>query len=80
MEKNSKTFEVITGLRQGDALSPTLLNVALDKVVRSLPVHRGIELFRSKTILAYADDIMTIGRSREEILQKRLTLSRRLSQ
>lgn len=31
------SFEVVRGLRQGDALSLTLLNVALDKVIRSLP-------------------------------------------
>uniref|UniRef100_A0A2S2QCR5 Retrovirus-related Pol polyprotein from type-2 retrotransposable element R2DM n=1 Tax=Sipha flava TaxID=143950 RepID=A0A2S2QCR5_9HEMI len=32
----SETFTVVTGLKQGDALSPVLFNLALEKVVRIL--------------------------------------------
>lgn len=68
--KISESFEASTGLRQGDALSPTLFNIALEKVIKSLPDYQGMELLRNKTILAYADDIMVIGCSREEIITK----------
>lgn len=30
----SDEFDVITGLKQGDALSPLLFNIALEKVIR----------------------------------------------
>uniref|UniRef100_A0A2S2NNU5 Retrovirus-related Pol polyprotein from type-2 retrotransposable element R2DM n=1 Tax=Schizaphis graminum TaxID=13262 RepID=A0A2S2NNU5_SCHGA len=69
-KKISESFEVVTGLRQGDALSPTLFNVDLEKVMKSLPAYQGMELLGNKTILAYADDIMVIGCSREEIITK----------
>ncbi|KAL4101223.1 hypothetical protein QTP88_021243 [Uroleucon formosanum] len=64
------SFEASTGLRQGDALSPTLFNIALEKVIKSLPDYQEMELLGNKTILAYADDIMVIGCSREEIITK----------
>jgi hypothetical protein len=37
----SEEFEVITGLKQGDALSPMLLNIALEKVLRSVQSVTG---------------------------------------
>jgi len=43
--------------------------LALEKVMRSLPVHQRMELLGKKTILAYADD-MVIWCSREEIITK----------
>jgi hypothetical protein len=30
----SEDFDVVTGLRQGDALSPALFNIALESVIR----------------------------------------------
>lgn len=68
--KISESFEASTGLRQGDALSPTLFNIALKKVIKSLPDYQGMKLLENKTILAYADDYMVIGCSREEIITK----------
>lgn len=32
----SDEFQVVTSLKQGDALSPLLFNIALEKVVRSI--------------------------------------------
>lgn len=49
-KKISESFEVGTWLRQGDALSPTLFNVASEKVIRSLPVHQGMELLGNNMI------------------------------
>jgi len=48
-EKISESFEVGTGLRQGDALSPTLFNVAQEQVIKSLPAYQGMELLGNKT-------------------------------
>ncbi|KAL4122642.1 hypothetical protein QTP88_014932 [Uroleucon formosanum] len=65
--KLSKSFEVRTGLRQGDALFPVLFNLALEKVIRSLPTKQNMEILEQKTILAYEDDIVIVGSSRIDV-------------
>ncbi|KAF0755744.1 ribosome biogenesis protein TSR3 isoform X1 [Aphis craccivora] len=58
----SKSFKVTSGLRQGDALSPILFNIVLEKVVRDKNILEGITLELSKIgLLAYADDIAITG-------------------
>jgi len=56
-----KKFQVRCGLRQEDALSPTLFNLALEKVVRNFQDDREMELLWGTTFLAYVDDIMILG-------------------
>lgn len=47
----SKAFMINTGLKQGDALSPMLFNIALEEVVRNaLNTCIGVKLQESKTI------------------------------
>lgn len=58
----SKPFKVTSGLRQGDALSPILFNLVLEKVVRDMNISGGVTLGQSKIgLLAYADDIAILG-------------------
>jgi RNAse (barnase) inhibitor barstar len=66
----SEDFSVETGLRQGDALSPTLFNIALESVVREvlddvtgLRIGEGHQI----TLAAYADDIIIIGETEEDL-------------
>jgi hypothetical protein len=53
----SSTFEVNSGLRQGNALSLTLLNLGLEKVIRELSHSHQVEVVNKEIILSYADDI-----------------------
>ena len=68
----SETFEVRTGVRQGCALSPTLFNYAVDWILKSaLNGFSGVQVGEKVRVsdLAYADDIVLLGNSREEIQQ-----------
>jgi hypothetical protein len=59
----SDPFITREGLRQGDALSCVLFNIALEKAVTVAGLDiRGTILHKSVQILAYADDIVIIGR------------------
>jgi len=67
----SEDFSVETGLRQGDALSLTLFNIALESVVREvldddvtgLRIRGG----HQNTLAAYADDIIIMGETEEDL-------------
>jgi hypothetical protein len=57
----STIFECKAGLRQGDALSPVLFNLALEKVVRNIQDSKEMDVIGTHTLLAYADDIILLG-------------------
>jgi len=61
----SDKFKVKTGLRQEDALSPILFNIALETVInKTKNKYDGLNLednIRQCEILAYADDIIILG-------------------
>lgn len=62
----SKTFETIKGVRQGDGLTCTLFNLALEIAIRKSGAHsEGTILNKSSQLLAFADDI--IARSTDEL-------------
>lgn len=56
------------GLKQGDSLSCLLFNIALEKAIRDSGIQTRSTIFQKSTqILAYADDIDIIGRTRESV-------------
>jgi len=60
----SEEFPVTTGLKQGDALSPALFNIALESVMRTvISQAKGIEIKNNQhlTAVAYADDIVLLA-------------------
>lgn len=65
--RESGDFEVKSGLRQGDALSRILFNIALERIVRDMHETREMDLNGKGTLLAYADDIVILGDSQIEV-------------
>jgi len=60
----TETFETKGGLRQGDSPSCYLFNLVLEKVIRDAKLDiRGNIYTRTVQILAYADDLVIVGRT-----------------
>ena len=60
----SEMFPIRNGLKQGDALSPMLFNFALEYAIKRVHVNRdGLKLNGTHQLLAYADDVNTLGGS-----------------
>jgi hypothetical protein len=66
----SAPINVKNGIRQGDALTCLLFNIALEKIVRDAALNmRGTIFYKSIQILAYADDIDIIGRTQSAMIE-----------
>jgi len=61
-------FPIRNGLKQGDVLSPLLLNFALEYIIRRVQVHQdGLKLNGTHQLLVYADDVNMLGGSEHTI-------------
>ncbi len=69
MDQKGDNFKVERGVRQGDPLSPNLFNAILEEIFRKLEWEgRGLRINGEYlNNLRFADDVVLIGRSREEI-------------
>ena len=60
----SDMFPTRNGLKQGDALSPLLFNVALEYAIKRVQVNQdGLKLNGTHQVLAYANDVDILGGS-----------------
>ncbi|CAG4970890.1 unnamed protein product [Colias eurytheme] len=68
-------FEVTTGLKQGDALSPILFNLALEYLIRKILIlEGGIELNGNHKVIGYADDLALLGQREQDLTLMAKTL------
>jgi hypothetical protein len=60
----SEMFLIRNGLKQGDALSPSLFNFALVYAIKRVQVNKvSLKLNGTHQLLAYADDVNILGGS-----------------
>ena len=66
--KNCDPFEVNSGVRQGDGLSPILFNMAIEEALRKVSeMDQGVEIGTKINILAFADDVVVIAEKIEDL-------------
>lgn len=71
----SEEFEVIIGLKQGNALSPILFNIAIEKLIRSVLSNKlGINIGKTTLdVLDFTDDLNLVGENKETIVRNTKT-------
>ena len=80
--KLSLSFETMTGLRQGDSLSTLLFNLCMEKIIRNVRINPDGTIYnRTRQCLAYADDVVILGRSEgyvKKILEEMVTITQQI--
>jgi sorting nexin-29 len=69
-----RQFDIKEGVIQGDPLACLIFNISLEKVIRDAEVERVFST--SVQILAYADDIATIGHSLAVVKETLISLEK----
>lgn len=58
----------ISGIRQGDSLSPMLFNILMDKIIDHIPKHLGYKMGETPIpIVCYADDAVLMAENEEDL-------------
>jgi len=71
----SDTFPVQNGLKQGDALSPLLLNFASEYAIRKVQENRKLlEMNGTHQLLLCADDITILGENMKTLKKNRISV------
>ncbi|XP_072379022.1 uncharacterized protein [Diabrotica undecimpunctata] len=65
-EGSTKSVAIKTGVQQGDSLSTTLLNIAVEGTVKASKI-KGTIAHSSTQIVAYEDDLVLMGRDKERL-------------
>lgn len=64
----TESFSVNSGLRQGDPLSTILFNLVLENILRESKIETGgIIYYTRQQIIAYADDLTIVARTKKEL-------------
>lgn len=50
-------------------MSPIIFNLALEKVIREIPVNHEMELNGKNVMLEYADDILILGDAEDDVMK-----------
>lgn len=74
----SRDFTVGTGVKQGDALSATLFNLALHYAINKID-FRGHIFKRTRQLGAYADDIVLVARNKNVLKDTFIEMEREVS-
>jgi hypothetical protein len=61
------TFEISTGVKQGDPPSATLFSIVIDDILKQLELRGNIPT-RLKRCSAYVDDILTTARTKQTVM------------
>lgn len=65
---NCEPFEINSGVRQGDGLSPILFNIAIEEAMQIISqIDLGVKVGAKVNILAFADDVVILAESFEDV-------------